>query len=124
MSAIILSIKPQYVEQILCGKKKYEYRKRLCKKDINKIYLYATNPIKKVVGEVEIISKLEEEKETLWNITKQYSGVTYEEYCDYFSTKEVAYAYQLGDVTKYNEPKPLTDFGIEFSPQSYLYFDL
>lgn len=123
MSAILLPIKPPYIEQILHGEKKYEYRKRLCKKEINKIYLYATNPVKKVVGEVTVISKLETDKETLWKITKQYSGVSYEEYCDYFSAKNMACAYQLGEIIKYNEPKPLTDYGIDFCPQSFLYID-
>ena len=41
--SIILPIKPIYSDMILVGKKKYEYRKKLCRKDIEKIYIYS-NP--------------------------------------------------------------------------------
>lgn len=37
---IIMPIKPVFAEKILSGEKKYEYRKQLCKKEINKIYIY------------------------------------------------------------------------------------
>ena len=39
MKTIILSIKPQYVEKILDGTKKYEYRTRIPKSNINKIII-------------------------------------------------------------------------------------
>ena len=37
MSKILMSIKPEYVDKIFSGEKKYEYRKRLCKKKIDTI---------------------------------------------------------------------------------------
>lgn len=121
MCSILLPIKPNYVEQILLGKKKFEYRKKLCKKEIKKIYIYATSPVKKVVAEVEVISKIREEKDKLWNRTQQQSGITYELYCKYFSNVKIACAYQLGEVNIYNKAKELVDFGIDFYPQSYVY---
>ena len=44
MRSIVLSIHPKYVEQILLGTKKYEYRTRICSKSVNKIYIYETSP--------------------------------------------------------------------------------
>ena len=52
---IILPIKPVFAEKILSGEKKYEYRKRLCIKEINKIYIYATVPVKMIIGEVGVV---------------------------------------------------------------------
>ena len=42
---IILPIKPVFAKKILSSKKKYEYRKRLCKMEINKIYIYMQQPL-------------------------------------------------------------------------------
>ena len=37
MSTILISIKPEYVEKIFDGSKKYEYRRRLANKAVDKI---------------------------------------------------------------------------------------
>lgn len=37
MSAMLLSIKPQYAEMIIEGTKRYEFRTRKCRDDIKKI---------------------------------------------------------------------------------------
>jgi type I restriction enzyme, S subunit len=45
---VLLSIKPRYVEAIIDGRKKYEFRKnKFAMKDINCAYIYSTSPIKK-----------------------------------------------------------------------------
>lgn len=123
MCSILLPIKPNYVEQILLGNKKFEYRKKLCKKEIQKIYIYATNPVKKVVAEAEVITKIKEQKDKLWKRTEKYSGITHELYCKYFSNVEFACAYQLGKIKVYDDPKELVDLGINFYPQSYVYIN-
>lgn len=50
MKSILLSINPQYVDKIMNGEKEYEYRKIKCKTKVDKMYIYSTIPIKKVVG--------------------------------------------------------------------------
>ena len=44
MRAILLSIKPEYVEKIFDGTKKYEYRKTKCKEKVGKINIYKLIP--------------------------------------------------------------------------------
>ncbi|OTQ00605.1 hypothetical protein B5S43_08290, partial [Gilliamella apicola] len=52
---VLLSIKPEFVEKILSGEKKYEFRKKLFKRQsVKTIVIYATMPIGKVVGEFDI----------------------------------------------------------------------
>jgi len=116
---IILPIKAIYVEKILTQEKKYEYRKQKPKKAIDKIIIYATSPIKKIVGEVEVKQIIEEEKEKLWQQTKNYSGIDKKFYDEYFKKNKKAIAYELGKIKKYE--KDLIDFGINFIPQSYVY---
>lgn len=124
MCKILMSINPIYADKILSGVKKYEYRKVKAKKDkVNKIVIYATYPIMKVVGEVEVKDILEETPEKLWNVTKEYSGVTKQFYDNYFNKSSKAIAYKLGKIEKYDEPKKLEDVGIKCVPQSFLYLD-
>lgn len=124
MCKILMSINPIYADKILSGTKKYEYRKVKAKKDkVNIIVIYATYPIMKVVGEVEVKDILEETPEKLWNVTKKYSGVTKQFYDNYFNKSSKAIAYKLGKIEKYDEPKKLEDVGVKCVPQSFLYLD-
>ena len=50
MCVILLSINPNHVENILNGTKRYEFRKKVCKRHVDKILIYSTTPIMKVVG--------------------------------------------------------------------------
>ncbi len=49
---IFLSFKPEYFRPILYNIKKYEYRKRFAKEELN-AYLYLSSPIKEVIGFIE-----------------------------------------------------------------------
>jgi predicted transcriptional regulator len=121
MCKILLSINPEHVENIMSGIKKYEFRKVKCREDVQKIFIYATSPIMKVVGEVDVLSVIEEKPEQVWEKTAEFSGISRKFFDQYFDNKEKAIAYQLGEVTKYCKPKELTDFGISFAPQSFVY---
>ena len=118
---IMLSIKPKYVEEIMAGRKKYEYRKRLAGESVKKIYIYETSPISKVVGEVDVEGVLTIPKDQLWEKTKYRSGISFEEYNEYFSCSDIGNAYILGKVTKYETPKSLESFGVSQPPQSFVY---
>lgn len=48
MRKIIISINPEHVDNIIIETKKYEYRTKVAKKDINKLIIYETMPIKKL----------------------------------------------------------------------------
>ena len=124
MCKILISIKPEYVEKIISRIKRYEYRTKVAKKDIDAIIIYCTYPTKKVLAEVKIKSILSDTPERLWEKTKEYSGTTKKFFDSYFRGKETAYAYELGEVIRYNQPKELKEFGCVFPPQSYIYIKL
>ncbi len=124
MCKILISIKPEYVNEILSGRKKYEYRKVKAKKDnVDKMIIYATAPIMKVVAEIEILKILEDTPDLIWENTKEYSGINKSFYDKYYENRNIAIAYQLGKIEKYNKPKELSDLGISYSPQSFIYID-
>lgn len=124
MCKILMPINPEYVDEILAGRKKYEYRKIKAKRtNIDKMIIYSTFPVMKVVAEVEIKGILQENPEQLWELTKNYSGVTKEFYNQYYKNKNIAIAYELGKIVKYEKPKDLIDIGINYIPQSFVYMD-
>lgn len=121
MCDMLISINPKHVENIFNGTKKYEYRKIRCKREINKMIIYSTYPIMKVVGEAKVEKILEDSPTKIWEETKKYSGINYEFYKNYFKNKEKAVAYKLTEVIKYDNPKKLSSYGIKNPPQSFIY---
>lgn len=124
MCRILMSINPKYVDEILAGRKKYEYRRiKAKKKNVDKIIVYCTSPIKKVVAEIDVVGVIVDKPDDLWNNTKNYAGISKVKYDEYFKNKDIAVAYKLGSVLKYDIPKDLDEFGIKFTPQSFIYID-
>ncbi len=121
MKKIIVSINPEHVKNIINGTKKFEYRTKAAKSDVKKIIIYETTPIKKVVAEAEIIEVLMMKPDDLWDETKEQSGITKSFFDSYFENRNVAYAYRLGKVKVYEEPKSLEEFGLRYAPQSFAY---
>ena len=124
MKALLLSIKPEYVEKILQGTKKFEYRKRLAKEDVSVIYIYSTSPSMKVVASVQVIGRLSASPTALWEKTKTMAGISRAKYRNYFHGCKIAYAYELGEVEIFEPEKNLSDFGIDTAPQSFAYIEI
>ena len=117
-----MPIKSKYANQILDGTKKFEYRKsKIRKNNVHSIIIYATAPVKKVIGEVEILDIIEDTPENIWNQTHEHSGIAKEDYDKYFKEKDTAVAYALGKVKRYSKEKSLAKFDICYYPQSYVY---
>lgn len=50
----LLSIKPEFVEKIFSGEKRFEFRKSAFRQDISCVIVYATAPVCRIVGEFEV----------------------------------------------------------------------
>ncbi len=121
MSKVLISIKPEYVNKILNGTKKYEYRRTLAKKNVSALVIYSTWPVKEIVGEVDVIGTIEMAPSSLWEKTKKEAGISRKKYREYFKKRKKACTYVLGVVTKYENSKKLSDIGVQQAPQSFLY---
>lgn len=121
MCRILLSINPEHVDNILTGKKMYEFRKIQCKEKVDKIVIYSTFPVMKVVGEADVDDVIVDKPESVWNITSEYSGITKLFFDKYYKNKDKAVAYKLSNVIKYEQPKSLSNYGIKCAPQSFVY---
>ena len=118
---MLLSINPEHVENILSGNKQFEFRKIKCKSDVDKIVIYSTSPVMRVVGEVEVLEVIVDTPDKVWELTAEFAGITKRSFDMYFENKEKAVAYRLGKVKKYKRPLKLMDLGISFAPQSFVY---
>lgn len=120
-STIILSIHPRHIEKILSGQKRYEYRKYI-PTDIQHIVVYATAPIKAIVAFIDVDAILNDNPDTIWEKTQDYSGVSKEFFMDYYREKQSAYAIHFERVHKVIVPKSLTALkDITYAPQAYKY---
>ena len=120
----LLSIKPEFIEEIIEGRKKFEYRKKLFKRsDISSIVVYATKPYGKVVGEFEIETILEENIDKLWSDTKHLSGISEEFFYEYFKDRDSGFAIQIKKFKEYKKHLELSEFDstIKTAPQSFCY---
>lgn len=119
---VVLSIKPEFAFKIFDGSKKFEFRKSIFKNNnVKSVIVYASSPVQKVIGEFEIGKIFNNDLETLWDLTKEHSGITEDFFYEYFSEKETGFAIQIKKKKRYKEPKCLkSDFNLH-PPQSFAY---
>ncbi len=123
MNALLLSINPEHVTNILDHKKTFEFRKVVCRRDVDLMLIYCTCPIKKIVGQANIERIIVDEPEEVWKKTESGAGISKEFFDDYFSGRCVAVAYELSNAIRYCKPRDLSEYGLSSPPQSFAYVD-
>jgi len=122
---VLLSIKPKYVKSIIEGDKRYEFRKTIFKnREINRIYIYSSSPVKKIVGTFEIGGILEDHPVDLWDNVKEYAGINERDFFSCFEGKPWAFAIKIQNLQEFNDPiDPYEMIPGFVPPQSYCYID-
>ena len=119
---VLLAIKPEFALKIFDGSKKYEYRRAIFKRDeVTTVVVYASDPIKKVIGEFVIGDILHDEPQMLWVKTKDHAGITEKRFLEYFRDKAKGYAIKIKSTKMYNDPLPLDNLMISTPTQSFVY---
>ena len=120
---VILSIRPNFCKMIFSGQKKYEYRKRVFKHiDIDKVYIYATKSICRIVGYFTIDEVIEDKKSYMWEITHKDGGINKEYFDAYFKNCDMAHAIKIGEVVKLDNPIDPKEVIKNFTaPQNFMY---
>jgi len=119
----LLSVRPEFVTRILDGTKKYEYRKKVfIRKDIDRVIIYASSPLKRIVGEFKFDEIIADTPDLIWEKTAFDSGINKDIFFRYFYGIEKAYAIRIKHVIKYQNPLHLENLypGI-IPPQSFCY---
>lgn len=119
---VLLSIKPEFAEKIFNGTKKFEFRKSIFKStDVQKVVVYASSPVQRVIGEFTIDTILNDDIDTIWEQTARYAGITRDFYLSYFAHKEKAYAIKIRKTKRYAKARRLSDYNLQVAPQSFAY---
>jgi type I restriction enzyme S subunit len=122
---VLLSIKPKYVKSIIEGDKRYEFRKTIFKnREINRIYIYSSSPVKKIVGTFEIGGILEDHPSDLWDTVKEFAGIDNRDFFVYFEGKSRAFAIKIQNFQEFTDlVDPYETMPGFVPPQSYCYMD-
>jgi predicted transcriptional regulator len=119
---VILSIKPEFAEKIFEGTKKYEFRRAIFKnQQIEKVIVYASSPIKRIIGEFEIDKIISLDLLSLWNKTSQHAGITKDYFDEYFVNKDHGFAIKIKNIKRYITTKCIREDYHLIPPQSFLY---
>ena len=119
---VLLSIKPEFALKIFDGSKGYEYRRIIFKRaEVSTVVVYASDPIKKVIGEFEIGEILHDEPLALWAKTRAWAGITERKFLEYFENRAKGYAITVKEARTYDTPMSLNDLLVSCPPQSFMY---
>lgn len=119
---VLLSVKPQFAEAILAGRKTFEFRRAVFRQNVSTVVLYASSPTRKVVGEFTVDEVLSLRLDALWESTQKGGAIDREYFDRYFAGRSAGYALKVKRTRRYRAPLCLRkDFGISHPPQSFRY---
>lgn len=122
---VLLSVKPRFAEAILAGKKTFEFRRAVFRRqDIDTVVLYASSPTRMVVGEFTIDKVLSLALDALWRATHTGGAIDRDYFDQYFQGRTTGHALKVKRARRYRSPLCLrADFGIDHPPQSFCYLE-
>jgi predicted transcriptional regulator len=125
LTGILLSIKPKYVNAILEGTKKIEFRKQIFRdRSRDTIFIYSSSPTKKIVGYFRLGEIVEGHPDYLWEQFWNVSGIEEETFFEYFAGRENGYAIRIDELEQFGKPiDPHEIFDRFVPPQSFCYVD-
>lgn len=120
---VLLSIKPEHVDNIFSGAKRFEFRRRIfARSDVRTVLIYSTKPVGMLVGEFDIEEIVEGHPDDVWRVAHSEAGISRGFFDSYFADRSVAFALRIGDVRIYSEPIDPSEALENFTPpQSYMY---
>ena len=119
---VLLSIRPVFVERILNGSKKYEFRRTPFRASVRRVEIYASAPVKKIVGSFVPGKILMDTPNRLWELLWKDSGLSEEEFFGYFRGAQIGFAIPIARIESYNPSiDPYRESPSFRAPQSFVY---
>lgn len=120
----LMSIHPEFAQLILEGKKKVEFRKTRFAFQVSHVVIYATTPLKQVVGYFRVQRIQVASPQELWKSYSQVAGISKQLFENYYDNSSQGVAIEIGEVYKLKEFLPLRYISTSLvTPQSYAYLD-
>ncbi len=125
---LLLSIRPEFAGGIFAGRKTVELRRvrpRVSRGDL--VIVYATSPLKAVVGHFDVGGVFEETPTALWDKVAGNAGITHEQFSSYYEGARSAFGISIENPREFREGLGLSFLRQELQgfhpPQSYHYLD-
>ena len=120
----LLSIQPEYVKAIVSGEKKVEFRKKVFVPSVEKVYIYSSSPVKRIVGYFLVTEIIHDTPAELWNRFSSVGSISKLKYDNYFAGHEKAFGIRIDTLHIFNQSIDPREFDCHFrAPQSYCYID-
>ena len=122
---VLLSIKPKYVELIMKGDKRYEFRKVIFRnRNIEMVYIYSSAPVKRIIGYFMVGDIIEDHPDRLWVQFSEFSGLNDIEFFSYFNGNKKGFAIEIVNLEAFKNPVDPREIIPDFAaPQSFCYLD-
>ncbi|TIN70176.1 MAG: ASCH domain-containing protein, partial [Mesorhizobium sp.] len=103
---VVLSIRPQYSDKIMDGRKTVELRRRfpISAPGGTLAYIYSTSPIRAMVGVAEIKDVLKLPVKQIWAEFEDRAFVDQNDFDNYFQGLEFGFALLFEDVKPFSRP--------------------
>lgn len=125
MTAVLLSVKPQFARRLLSGTKTAEVRRRFPELPSGTVvYLYASSPMRAVIGVLKIRRVHTGTPQWLWPTFGKQLDISKEYFHGYLAGRDAAAVIELQRAEQWERPVALDDLrtglGVQ-APQSYRY---
>lgn len=121
---ILISIKPEFVDRILSGKKLYEFRTRRFARNVNRIYIYSSAPVQRIVASFKPGVVIIDKKERVWAQCKDGAGISQERFFKRFAKNETVVSIKIDDLVSFDRKDHPGEYIKYFkAPQSFMYFE-
>ena len=118
----LMPIHPRYANAILDGTKGVEFRKRRLAADIQRVFIYSTSPVSRVVGEFVIEETIVGSPEDIWQAYGDTGEISEPEFHKYFDRRDTAVAFAVARTRRFTKPLALADLRPRPAvPQSTIY---
>jgi predicted transcriptional regulator len=119
-----MPIKPRYAEPIMDGRKRVEFRKTVFAQTPTHVVVYASSPVKKVLGYFEVGEIEVDRVDALWAKHAAVGCIDEGAFRAYYDGREHGVALEVGRAVALDAPISLLALGVaDGPPQSFMYLD-
>ncbi len=122
-TVVLLPIKPDFARPIMNGTKAVEFRKTVFAQTPTHVVVYASSPVKRILGYFEVDAVDVDAVDALWAKYGAVGGIDEDDFRDYYAGREQGVALGVERVVSLADPLPLEALGVCAPPQSFMYVD-
>lgn len=118
---VMISVSPDEAIELFDNGKSAIFFKVTPVYPVGRVVVYVTSPIKKVLGEFDLLDIKKGKVSRMWDSYKDYSVISTNKVFKYFMDHTDAHALIASRVYKYRNPKELASFDMKRGPSGFTY---